>query len=90
MNTKAVNFWTPITNFAVHTLVGTVIFIIISLPAVGLGALVHYLATLGVADFTITTLTFLEHALLLIDSMAVIAYVLITTYREIKGMIDHG
>lgn len=84
-------FYTPILNFAVHALVGTVIFLIIGFPAVVLGLVVHNLDGIsGVSKFTISTLTFLEHALLVVDSVAVVAYVTISTYREIKEMINHG
>lgn len=91
MKNDAKYFYTPIVNFAVHALVGTVIFLIIGLPAVVLGIIVHHLDGIsGVSRFTVSTLTFLEHALLVVDSVAVVAYVTISTYREIREMINHG
>lgn len=91
MEKNAKYFYTPIVNFSVHALVGTVIFLIIGLPAVGLGIFVHHLDAIGgVSKFTIATLTFLEHTILVVDSIAVLSYVTISTYREIKEMINHG
>lgn len=84
------HWWTPLLNFLVHAFVGTVIFIIIGTPAVGLSLLVHQLAAYHVPTFTITVLTFLEEALLLIDAIAVMMYVIVSTYRELRDLIQEG
>jgi len=84
------HWWTPLLNFLVHAFVGTVIFIIIGTPAVGLSLLVHELGAYHVPAFTITVLTFLEQALLLIDAIAVVLYVIVSTYRELRDLIQEG
>jgi hypothetical protein len=42
-------WWTPILEFLVHVVVGTLLFLLIAAPAIGLDYLVSWLEALGVA-----------------------------------------
>lgn len=81
------SWYNPILHFGVHTLVGSAIFCIIAAPALGLSFLVLYLETLGVPAFTLSVLTFLEHALLMVDAALFVVYILITAYKAFKEML---
>lgn len=83
-------WYTPLVNFLVHAIMGTLIFLTIGAPAVALSLLVHYLETLHVPGFTIFVLTFLEQAILLIDAIAVVIYVTVAMYRELKELLQEG
>ena len=80
------SWWAPIVHFATHTIVGSMIFIIIGGPAIGLSMLVKYLSTLGVPEFTLNVLNFLEHAILLIDALLFSVYLAFTAYSAFKEM----
>jgi len=60
-------WWSPIAHFGAHGFVGTIIFLIIMVPAVLLNHLVQYLAKFGISDFTLLILGLLEHAIVLVD-----------------------
>lgn len=78
---------TPIVNFFVHEGVGTMIFFIVACPALALDFLVHALEG-HASDFTIKVLVYLERGIMVVDACAVFLYILITTYREIKELLD--
>lgn len=59
-------WWSPIAHFGAHGFVGTIIFLIIMVPAVLLNHLVQYLAKFGISDFTLLILGLLEHAIVLV------------------------
>lgn len=80
-------WYKPIINFATHAFVGTLIFLIVALPAIGLEHLVHMAESWGTSDFVISTMVFLERAILVLDAGAVLLYILISTYKEIKDML---
>jgi hypothetical protein len=80
-------WYTPIVNFAIHSLVGTVIFLIVALPALGLDWLVHFAETAGASAFVIAVLAQLEHAILVFDAVAVLLYIAISTIKEIKELL---
>ncbi|PMV89764.1 MULTISPECIES: hypothetical protein [unclassified Pseudomonas] len=87
---KTVNqpWWSPIAHFAAHCFVGSIIFIIIGLPAVGLSFLVHYLESIGVSSVTIGVLTFLEVALTVTDGLLFLIYLALGIYRALKELAN--
>jgi hypothetical protein len=87
MRNDSKRWWSPISDFAHHIAIGTAIFIIVGAPAIGLSFLVHYLETLGVGSFTVTVLTFLEHAILIVDSALFLVYLGSTAYKAVKGYL---
>lgn len=85
MNNKNQKWHTPLINLAIHVVIGSLMFVIIAIPAVGLSFLVTWLETINVAPYTLQLLTLLEHAIVTIDVLSVLAYILTTIYREVKG-----
>lgn len=81
-------WWAPIAHFAGHTFIGSAIFAVIAIPAVGLSLLVKFLEGAGVPEFTLAVLTFLEHGILIIDAALFVVYLCITAYRAFKEMLE--
>lgn len=77
-------WWAPIAHFAAHTVVGTAIFVIIGLPAVGLSLGIVWLEHLGVPAFPLEVLHFVEEALCVIDAGLFLLYVILTSYHALK------
>ncbi|HEK3717131.1 TPA: hypothetical protein ACKRQV_000175 [Pseudomonas aeruginosa] len=79
-------WYAPIVHFATHSIVGTLIFLIVGAPAVLLGWLVHRLKAWHVSDLTLSILTCLEIALVLADSVLFIVFLGVTTYATIREL----
>jgi hypothetical protein len=77
-------WWAPIVHFSAHTVVGTTIFVIIGLPAVGLSIGIQWLARIGVPAFPLAVLDFVEEALCVIDAGLFLLYVILTSYHALK------
>ena len=84
----ASTWWSPVVHFGVHVVVGSLIFVLISLPAFGLGLLVQSLALQGTAPYVIQVLTLLEYAIVTIDAMAFLAYLVITGINAVREMTE--
>ena len=69
-------------HFGVHVLAGSLIFVLISLPAYGLGLLVQYLAQNGAASYVIQVLTVLEYAIVTLDALVLLTYLVYTRPRS--------
>ena len=80
--------WTPIVHFAAHTFVGSIIFLIVGLAAVGLSILVHMLADWGVDIFTVFVLTLLERVILVADAVLFVIYLSVTAIKTVKEFFD--
>ena len=75
-----------VAHFAGHVVVGTVLFVIVGAPAVGLSLLVRLLEGFGIDGFTVSVLVFLEHAILVADASLFLIYLAATAYSFIKEM----
>lgn len=80
------SIWTPVVHFAAHTLIGSLLFVIVGAPAVGLSMLVHALETAHLDGFTVEVLAFLEHAILLADAGLFLTYLVVTAIKSVKEM----
>ena len=80
-------WYTPVAHFAVHAVVGSLVFAIIALPAFGLGLLVAWLKLQGAATYVITVLTYLEYAIVTIDAIAFLAYLVYSSLTSFIGKI---
>jgi hypothetical protein len=80
--------WIHLLNFAVHVIVGTLLFLAVGFPALVLNIVTHQLSALGANPFTLAILTLLEHAILVFDGVAVLVYIGVSTCREVKDMLD--
>jgi hypothetical protein len=73
------NHWlAPVVHFAAHALVGSLVFIVIALPALGLSLLVHWLESRGAAGYVIVT----------IDAIAFTWHLLYSTYKAFKESVQ--
>lgn len=86
MSNHATAWWQPIVHFTTHTAVGSVIFVIIALPAYGLGQLVHWLTGQGAAPYVVGVLTLLEYAIVTLDALLLLWHVVTTGVAAIKEM----
>lgn len=77
-------WWKPIVHFLTHSVVGSAIFIIIAIPALLLGKLVHLLEKWGVAPYVLSVLTYLEYFIVTVDAILVVVYLGFAGYRAIK------
>ncbi|MDI2144930.1 hypothetical protein KBJ94_23050 [Pseudomonas sp. ITA] len=83
-------WYAPLVHFLAHTVVGSGIFIIIATPSVFLGWLVHKLREYHVAEFTLSVLTFLEHAILVVDALTFLSFLGFTSWAAVKEMKQNG
>lgn len=74
----------PLWEFLVHVLVGTGIFVVIAIPAVGLNLLVTYLSSLNVTYVIIIGLEIAEYALFVLDVGLYLLLLVRTGWRIIQ------
>jgi hypothetical protein len=80
-------FWRTPWEFAVHAVVGSLIFGIIAVPAIGLNALVHWLeAANGTDAWIILGLKIAEYALFGTDLVLYLVFLLVTAVPTIKKL----
>jgi len=82
------HWWDPIAHFVKHSFVGTAIFIVVAVPAVGLNFLVHFLEKMHVSIFVIRVLEILESVILVFDAIMFLIYLVIQGYKSIKEFLD--
>ena len=80
-------WWGPISHFAGHIVIGSLLFCIFAAPAIGFAIAVSHLKSLGVPDFTVTVLTFLEHTILITDALLFLVYTFVACAKAIREMI---
>lgn len=71
-------------HFLIHTLVGSMIFVIIALPAYGLGELVHWLKASGSSEYVVGVLTLLEYAIVTLDAVLLLWHLVTTGITAMK------
>lgn len=84
-------WYSPVAHFAAHSAVGTVIFVIILLPAVGLNYLIHFLENLGgipLSSFTLAVFSMLENAITLADATLYVIFLVFGIYRAAKEITE--
>lgn len=80
------SIWTPVVHFAGHAIVGTILFLIVALPAVLLSLVVHGLEAAHIDGFTVEVLKFLDHAILIADAGLFVAFLVITFIKALREM----
>ena len=73
--------WAVLVHFLIHALVGSLIFLIIAVPAYGLGELVKYLETQHTSTYVIRVLTFVEHAIITGDAALFLVLMFKSLYK---------
>ena len=80
-------WWVPIWEFLIHAVVGTTLFLLIALPAIGLNLLVHWLQTeLSLSQLLITSLIAVEYMILVSDLILFAIFIVRSMSRTIKLM----
>lgn len=79
-------WWEPLWEFAVHSLVGTAIFLIVYSPAVALNQIVHWMISLQIDKFLVTSVEYAEYALIVGDTILFLAFLAKTTWRGVKKL----
>ena len=79
-------WWHPLWEFCMHVTVGTCIFVVITLPAVGLNYFVTWLASKGVDKPVISILYIAEYTLLVLDVALFITFLVRSSWRAFKEM----
>jgi cytochrome b561 len=77
--------FSTIAHFAAHSIVGSLVFVIIAIPAFGLGLLVNWLETQGASSYVLAVLTYLEYAIVTIDALAFFWHLVYTAYKASRG-----
>lgn len=80
-------WYTPIAHFFAHAVVGTLIFFVIALAAVGLSFFVKWLTSIGIEGFAIDVLTLLEGVILVLDALSFVAYLCVTTVKFVRELV---
>jgi hypothetical protein len=83
-NSKSNHWLAPVAHFAAHAVVGSLVFVIIALPAMGLGQLVRWLQSQGTSAYVLNVLTLLEYAIVTIDAFALLWHLLYSAYKAFK------
>ncbi|PZN78975.1 MAG: hypothetical protein DM484_11980 [Candidatus Methylumidiphilus alinenensis] len=79
-------WWFPLYEFAVHVFVGTLIFIIIALPAVGLNVSIHYLSKLQVDPVVLLGLSVTEYCLFAADLVLFFVFIFSSVLKAGKKL----
>lgn len=79
-------WWQAPIEFLVHVFVGTLIFVLIAAPAVGLDFLVRGLESKGVSKVIIYGLRFAEYMLFFVDLALFTWFVVRTAWKSAKKM----
>ncbi|MGJ7483612.1 hypothetical protein ACSFA2_00030 [Variovorax sp. LT2P21] len=73
-------------HFATHAAFGSIIFLIIALPAYGLGELVRWLAKQGASPYVINVLTALEYFIITADALLLAVLIIKSLYKAGKDV----
>lgn len=77
-------WWAPIVHFLTHAVVGSVIFVLVALPAWGLDLLVELLEAHHAKGYTAIVLTLLADAIVTLDALLVLAYFALAALKALK------
>lgn len=77
-------WWAPIVHFLTHAVVGSVIFVLVALPAWGLDLLVELLQAHHVQTYTAHVLGLLADAIVTLDAALVLAYFGLAAWKALK------
>jgi hypothetical protein len=75
-----------IARFAGHVFAGSMILLIVAVPAVLLHALVYSVRWRADFQYVVAGLKMLEYAIFVIDALTFVAYLLVSAYRLIREM----
>lgn len=79
----AATWWAPIWEFLIHVLIGTSLFILIGIPAVGLNFIISQLEDSGASQFILWGLTLCEYLLFSADLILFSVFIVRQTWKGI-------
>lgn len=72
---KAKKWWHPLLVLLKETFGGSIIFVVVAIPAIGINYSVHWLERQGIDSVIIVGLTMLEYTLFSVDAMLFIFFI---------------
>lgn len=78
------SWWSPVGSFAEHTCIACSVFIVIAFPAIALSALVQVASRHGASEFVTLVLTLLEYAVLIMDSLLFLWYLVFNSWKLMR------
>lgn len=78
------SWWTPVWEFAVHAVVGTLLFTLVALPAIGLNFFVSWLEKAGASGFIEWGLVACEYLLFVVDILLFVVFIMRQAW---KGLV---
>lgn len=81
-----ISWWKPLTVFFLEVLLGSLIFILVLLPAVGLNYLVKWLAENGVDAIIVGGLTALEYTIFAVDVALCVFFIIKSAIKAGKEL----
>jgi hypothetical protein len=85
-NDPAAQWWSPIWEFAVQAFVGTLLFALIALPAVGLNFLVKYIEREGAAEPLCYGLSLCEYTLFVVDGTVFLVFIVRHGFKSARKL----
>lgn len=79
-------YWLPLWEFLIHVLLGTGIFVLLAVPAVGLNLLISWLGTLKVGYWIILGLEIAEYSLFIVDIFLYLMFLWKTTWQIVQKL----
>jgi len=76
----------PVLKLGIHAMLGMLMFLVMAVPAVALGALGEVLGGLHLPWFTLAVLTFVERSILVADALLFMAHLLRSLVRAFREM----
>jgi len=77
--------WWLVWSLTVHVFIGSLLFLVIAAPAIGLEFAIEKLRTILETDsFVINVLTFLKYAILILDALLVLIFLSIQAYKFVR------
>lgn len=77
------SWWTPVWEFFIHVLIGTLLFVLIAAPAVGLSYLISWLEDSRVSHFILWGLTGCEYLLFGVDLALFTVFILRQAWKAL-------
>lgn len=79
-------WWWPLYIYMIEIVVGTAVFIIVLLPAVGLNIVTKYLSQAGVDSFIISSLAFLEYTIFAVDVTLCVFFIVKASIKAARNL----
>lgn len=79
-------WWEPIWAFAVHSIVGTTVFVLIAVPAILLNVAIKWLGERNVSPYLLGGLACAEYLLFTVDLLLFVIFIIRTARRAVREL----